>query len=320
MMRLRELSAQEYAANVLPQTAKLWAGRRDFRTYADQTLEIAQSAYGRRNYRSVGLYDGSQLVASMKRYARGVRFREERLRGFGIGAVFTPKAFRGRGYASAMLAMMLDQAKEHGDDFAYLFSDIRPQFYAELGFASLPSRTISLRADSLAHRRIIVSRLEDTDWNGVRRCFDAGERDRTWSFTRPPLVWDWLRLRMRLNCEHPIGTDAHLVIRRGRTILAYVFGMRAPERDAYLLDEFGYADDAAAALVPALLRSAAGDLRRIIGWLPLPGARELLPHGSIRKRTDAISMVAPLSARGKRWLALAQQPSSADGIWSTEHI
>ena len=63
-MRLRELSAEAYAREVLPQTAELWAGRRSVEVYADQTLALATSAYGRRFYRTIGLYDGGSLVAS----------------------------------------------------------------------------------------------------------------------------------------------------------------------------------------------------------------------------------------------------------------
>ncbi len=73
-------------------------------------------------------------------------------------------------------------------------------------------------------------------------------------------------------------------VRRGRGIRAYVFGVRVPERDAYVFDEFGFSDDDAAAIFPALLRAAAGDLRRVVGWLPPGGARQNLPRGTTRRR------------------------------------
>ena len=288
--------------------------------YVKQTLEVAAGGYGRRNYRTFGLFDGSHLVASFKRYQRTLRWQQQRLRAVGIGAVFTPEPFRGRGYASAMLAMLLDRSRDEGDDAVYLFSDIRPHFYEELGFTSLPSRAISLRADTLAHQRIEVAQIAEQDWSGVRRCFDASERTRPWALVRTPLVWEWMRLRIRHGSEHPAGVEANLVVRRGRSIGAYVLGVRAPQHDAYILDEFGFADDEAARLLPALLRAAAGDLRRIVGWLPPDGARDLLPRGSVRKRRDAIFMAAPLSAPAKKWLVAAASPSAADGIWSTDHI
>ena len=319
-MKLATIDSAAYAREVLPLTASLWAGARDFTSYAAHTDAIARSGYGRRHFRTIGLYDGTTLLASMKRYERTVHFGDHRLRAIGIGAVFTPPALRGRGYASAMLAMTLDASRSEGYDIAYLFSDIRPQFYAALGFIALPSRSISLRIDGLATPRIEVQTLGDADWGGVRRCFELCERARAWGFVRTPLVWDWLRLRIRQGGEHATGVQTNLVVRRGRGVAAYVLGVRAPEHDAYLLDEFGFADAEAAALVPALLRSAAGDLRRVTGWLPPEVARDRLPKASVRKRSNALFMATALTRPAERWLSIATAPGLADGVWSTDHI
>ncbi len=319
-MKLAPIDAAAYAREVLPLTAELWAGRRDYETYVAQTNEIAACGYGQRHYRTLGLYDGSQLVASFKRYERTVHFGARRLQAVGIGAVFTPNEFRGRGYASAMLAMVLDRSRAEGYDIAYLFSDIRPQFYNELGFTTLPSRSMSLRADGLAGSRIEVQRLDEGDWTGVRRCFELGERLRPWGFARTPLVWDWIRMRYRHDSEHAVGVQTNLVVRRGRGIAAYILGVRAPEHDAYLVDEYGFADAEAGILVGPLLRAAAGDLRRVAGWLPPDPAREALARASVRKRTKAIFMAAPLTHNGTAWLKAATAASKADGVWSTDHI
>jgi len=318
-MNLRMLDVQTYADEVLPLTAELWAGERTRERYVEQTAQVARCGYGRRHYRTIGLYDAGQLVASFKRYERVLRSGTERLRAAGIGAVFTPEALRGRGYASAMLALELDRSLAEGVDFAFLFSDIRPQFYAELGFVAMPSRSLTLRADSLPRSRVEVARLEERDWLGVQRCFDLGERHRHWAFLRTPLVWQWLQLRMRHGSEHPESIETNLVVRRRRAIAAYVLGARAPQHDAFILDEFGFADAEAAALIPALLRSAAGDLRRITGWLPPEASRDVLPHAAVRKRTKAVFMVAPLSAAAKRWVKAASSEKH-DGVWSGDHI
>ncbi len=319
-MQLRTIPAAEYARSVLPLSATLWAGRRNLRTYVAQTLEIAQGTYGKRYYRTLGLYDGSELVASCKRYERSIRVGARRLRVFGIGAVFTPEPLRGRGYASAMLAMALDAGRSEGFDAAYLFSDIRPRFYEELGFRRQPSRSIALRADMLAKGRIEIARLEERDWEGVRRCFSLLDRSRPWSFARTPLVWDWVRMRLRHGSEHVRGAEASFVVRERGGVRAYVVGMRVPERDTYVVDEFGFADDKGASALALLLRGAAGDLRRISGWLPPDGVRRLLPRGTVRERRTAIFMIAPLTSEGKRWCTLCERPSNADGVWATDHI
>jgi GNAT superfamily N-acetyltransferase len=318
-VNLKNIDFETYAVEVLPFTAGLWAGTRSQSRYVEHNSEIARCGYGRRHFRTVGLYEGKNLLASFKRYERTLRAGSQRLRATGIGAVFTAPELRGRGYASAMLAIELDRAVAEGIDLAFLFSDIRPQFYAPLGFVTLPSRSMSMRADALPTTRVEVARLDEHDWVGVARCFDLGERHRNWAFVRTPLVWEWLRLRMRQGSEHPDSVETNLVVRRGRAIAAYVLGARAPQHDAYILDEFGFADTEAAALIPALLRSAAGDLQRVTGWLPVDSTRDVLPRAAVRKRAKAVFMVAPLTAAAKQWVKAASE-SKNDGVWSTDHI
>lgn len=314
------ISPEAYAKTVLPLTEPLWANGRSFDRYVSQTLELARTDYGKKHYKTLGFRVEKNIVASFKRYERIAWLRANRLAAIGIGAVFTPPEFRGRGYASAMLAMALDEAKSQRFDFAYLFSDIHPQFYKALGFAELPSRLISFRSDALSGARVDVAPLSPKDWPGVRRCFDRTQGRRDWGFERGPALWKWVQTRTSHGSEHARGQAAHLVVRRGRSIAAYVLGQREPAHDAYVLDEFGFADAKERALVGPLLRSAAGDLRRITGWLPPDNVRELLPRGSVRKRKDAILMIAPLSPRGKQFLERAKSTGAADGVWSTDHI
>jgi GNAT superfamily N-acetyltransferase len=318
-VRLREISPQVYARDVLPLTAPLWAGSRSFDAYAAQTLELALGAYGRRHYRTLGLYDGRTLVASFKRYERTVRRETQSLRAVGFGAVFTPEEYRGRGYASVMLATALDTARADGCDIAFLFSDIRPQFYAALGFATLPSRRFLLRADTLPSLRLQLGHLRDADWPRVARVYERWDRNRTAGFARSAAVWSWIATRMRQRAAHPTWQPANLLVRRGGRVIAYVFGMRAPRLDAYLLDEFAFADAASAAAIPALLRAAAGDLQRVTGWLPPAGAREVMPKVTVRRRNDAVFMIAPLSAAG-RALLRDTTAHGGDFCWATDHI
>lgn len=320
-LRLHELPAASYARQIMPLTEALWAHGRSFDTYVSQTLELAQTTYGRRHYRTFALSDGeSDVLASFKRYERDARSGNELLRATGIGAVFTPVEHRGHGYATAMLALALDWARRDGFDFAYLFTDIHPQFYKELGFVELPSRSISVRADGLRDDRVEVQPLSDRDWTAVRKCFDACDAKRAFALTRSPVVWDWLRTRLRHRGEHPEGQRVQLCARQGKTVAAYVLGQREPRHDAYVVDEYAFIDDDAALLIAPLLRSAAGDLRRIVAWLPPAPARGVLPRGSVRKRNEAIWMIAPLTAGGTRFLEQAKKSGPADGIWSLDHI
>jgi predicted N-acetyltransferase YhbS len=319
-MRLREIAPEVYARDILPLTAPLWAGRRNFDVYVEQALETARSGYGRHHYRTIGLFDGATLVASFKRYERSIHDGARQLHAIGFGAVYTPVEFRGRGYASVMLAAELDRARSAGYELAYLFSDIRPHFYRAFGFVELPSRDLTLRAGVLPAQRVQPAALAQGDWNGVRRCFEERERERYAGFVRSESVWGWITMRIKHGSEHAAGHEFNLVVRRGRGIRAYVLGARVPERDAYVVDEYGHGGEDSAALIPALLRAAAGDLRRIVGWLPPTGPRDLVPTGTTRKRKRSIFMMVPLRPDGCRLVDRVLAQRSGDFCWATEHI
>lgn len=319
-LRLEAVTSDEYAGEVLPHTAPLWAGARSFDEYVAEFRAAAASGWGKRRFRTVGLRLGGELVATCKRYERELRCSERTYRAAGIGAVFTPSPLRGRGHATALIAAFLDAERARGTDLAYLFSDLHPAFYARLGFVALPSRTIALRADALSADRVEVAVLGDDDVSAIRRVFAALDARRPFAFTRRPLDWEWQRL-----CATSRESPAPLIrlgVRRGRTLAAYVAGRRLPAADAFVLEELAYARDDDARFVAPLLRAGAGDLRTVRGWLPPPAARDALPRGAVRARSMAIAMVAPLSAPFRT--ALRAQPfgksSPADPCWSTDHI
>ena len=318
--QLRPIETATYAREVLPLTASLWAAGRDLETYVRHTLELASSGYGRRHYSTMGLYDGSTLSASCKRYERDIRVGERTLKAVGIGAVFTPSELRGRGYASAMLASLMDREHAAGIDALYLFSDIAPAFYESLGFVAFPSRVFSLRADDLPHARMTMKHATPEDLASIRRSFVRHERMRPWSFTRTPLYWEWLYLRTRHGSEHPNGDALTFVLREGTRVDAYVTGVRSPEHDSFIVDELGLRDERERDILAPFLRSAAGDLRRIVGWLPPEPVRKHLPRGSIRRRSDAIFMVAPISKAAHAWVRAAAIGGVGDPVWSTDHI
>ncbi|HEY0614443.1 MAG TPA: GNAT family N-acetyltransferase [Candidatus Elarobacter sp.] len=320
VLRVDVLDPEEYAREVLPHSRALWAGARSFEEYVGEFTAAAASSWGRRRFRTVGLRIDGALVASCKRYERVLRCGARAYRSAGIGAVFTPPALRGRGYATALLGAFLDAERAAGTDLAYLFSDIHPSFYERLGFVAFPSRTISLRADRIPAQRVAVSALGERDATAVRRVFDALDARRPFAFARTPLDWEWQRLRDSSR-EHTGGL-VRLGVRRGRALAAYVTGRRIPSADAFVLDELAFARDDDRVLIAPLLRAAAGDLRTIRGWLPPAVAREALPRGAVRARRDAIAMAVALSAPFRAALRShqAQTGVAADPVWSTDHI
>ena len=320
-LTLAELPLERYVEDVLPHTFGLWGYGRSYEQYVTQTQELVASGYGRRYYRTLALDDGNRrTLSSCKRYEREARASNIRLRGAGFGGIFTPPQHRGKGFASAMIGLALDGARSEGFDFAFLFSDIHPHFYEQLGFRILPSRSFSLRADSLEDRRITVEAAGDSDWSAIRACFSACEAARGFAFLRTPLTWEWIRTRLRHRSDVSPGQPIRLIVRHGRSLRAYVFGRREPLHDALIVEEIAYASESARELIPSLLRSAAGDLRRIAGWLPPAPVRSILPRGSVRRRSEAIWMIAPLTQRGAAFAHAATASPSSDGVWTLDHV
>ncbi len=321
MFRIVQLAPADYARDVLPHSAALWAGDLAFADYVAQFEALCASGFGRRRFRTLGLAHDGALVASCKRYQRELRCGERAFRAAGIGAVFTPEALRGRGYATAFLGALLDNERAAGTDLVYLFSDIHPAFYERLGFVRLPSRAIALRADALPRARIAARTLADGDWPAIERCFAALEGERAFALTRPPLVWEWLRLRAR--SREASGVLVRLGVTRGRRLAAYVLGRRFPAADAFALDEFAYVDVEAAELIPPLIRNAAGDLRKVTGWLPPAPARAQLPRGAVRTRRTGVAMVLPLSPAARaawRRSGAGVVADGADAYWNADHV
>jgi hypothetical protein len=221
-----------------------------------------------------------------------------------------------------LLGELLDEERAGGRDLAFLFSDIHPAFYEKLGFAGLPSRILTLRAASLDGSPAGGVPPEARDWAAIRRCFDALEAQRAWAFRRTPAVWEWMRQKWDAPADE--GTQpVALAIRRGRDVAAYAIGRRVLGADTFVLDDFAFAGDEGRALLPALVRAGAGDLRRVSGWLPPPLAREALPRGSVRARKNAILMLVPLSRPGRTWWTAAREEALAarwDAVWAADHL
>ena len=319
MVSVEELALDEYSREVLPHSASLWADGRSFEQYARDLRDLAKSGYGRRRFKLFGVRVDGTIAASFKRYERDLRCGDRMLHAIGIGAVFTRERYRGRGLATMMLADLLDREKRQGTDLALLYSNIRPQFYEQIGFIALPSRVFTLRADSLAFERVEPAHVRDDDWPAIARCFAALDEERPYALHRTPLVWELIRARHRIQPEP--GHTINLVIRGKRRALAYCLGRRVVRSDAFVVDEFSFAGEEHAHLIPPLLRAAAGDLRKITGWLPPAPARNVLPRGTVRARRDAILMVAPLSTIARSRLKIDSRDvlrAASDPVWSTD--
>jgi len=124
---------------ILDDTFPLWHDGLTRAAYGRFWTAQIRTPWGAGHLDRVALQDGRHLVSSAKRYDLAYRIDGRIRRVLGIGAVFTPPAYRGRGAARQMLTQILETAEAEGYEYAALFSEIAPAFYEQLDFVPVPT-------------------------------------------------------------------------------------------------------------------------------------------------------------------------------------
>jgi GNAT superfamily N-acetyltransferase len=149
---------------VLGDTYDLWGDGLGRRAYARWNEAQERTPWGGHHLRRFALVDGDRLLASAKRYDLTLRLDGRLVPTLGIGAVFTPQALRGRGYARAIVAALEARALQDGAQVSLLFSEIGTPFYERLGYRQVPVTMADLEVDVQPGAPAIVVRSgEDRD-------------------------------------------------------------------------------------------------------------------------------------------------------------
>ncbi len=119
---------------ILDDTYNIWHDGLTRPAYGRLYAAQIATPWGRAHLRRLALVEGDEVHASAKLYAFDAVLDGRPITVAGIGAVFTPPASRGRGAARELIERLLDRAVADGADFALLFSEIGPDYYARLGF------------------------------------------------------------------------------------------------------------------------------------------------------------------------------------------
>jgi hypothetical protein len=111
-----------------------------------------RTAWGRDHQQWVALVQGSELLASAKRYCLAGVLDQRLVRICGIGSVFTDPIHRGHGYARALVERLLDEATDDGADLALLFSALDATWCNRNRFEKVPITEVELGVtESLRH-------------------------------------------------------------------------------------------------------------------------------------------------------------------------
>jgi len=199
-----------------------------------------------------------------------------------LGAIFTPRAQRGRGNAAAAVRAALAAASEAGDKAAMLFSDIGTRYYESFGFREIPAEEQwgPLRAPGRDRDPDMALReMRAEDLPEVIEMHDAFCASRPFAILRDVQHWEFVRTRAfsffaRLGSVHV--QQRWRVAECGGRIVGYLITVEG--RGEWNVREVGAVggDFEGMARVLRLAASAAArsGLRRFYAWLP----HELLEH------------------------------------------
>lgn len=283
----------------------LWGTGLTLTAYGRLWEEIRRLPWAARNARFlVWLDEGGGVLSSLKLYRPLVRVGGRTSRASVLGAVFTPRALRGRGHAATMLRSVVEQARRRGDPIVLLFSDIGSTFYERFGFRALPAQDhwgrIPRRAEALPPGHELRDARE-TDLPDVRRAHHEGCLRRPLAVIRDEAHWEFLLARTSgffFHLKDPrLRPRFRVVARRGR-FLGYVCAVEG--RGVWSVREVGAVQgdpDAMAEVFRAGAWAARAEgQHRFFGWLP----PELPPRLAgwrieVQSRRRALPMVLTLN-------------------------
>jgi predicted N-acetyltransferase YhbS len=296
----------------------LWGSGLSLADYVGLWQELSDTDWGRRHS---GMYvwvdDRGSLLSSVKLYQPRLRVDGRMLGVTVVGALFTPTAERGRGYASELLEAVFSKARERGDRLVLLFSDIGTDYYASRGFVTLPAEEDwgTLPRHPRAPRGWSLRPMVHADQECVYRAHDAFCRRRSLAVIRDPGHWHYLDLRSQRFFER-LGNSRvrqqRQVALAGDRFAGYLVTVEG--RGEWNVREVGASGGDPAILADVLRLGAAqarkAGLRAFYGWFP-PEVRDHLPDWGIRTRPRqrAVPMIRALDpAIDLSGLAAQRQP------------
>ncbi len=290
--------------SVLQESHSLWGAGLSVTDYVEMWEELADSRWGRAWYSWRALVDDDdRVLTTLKLYRPLLRLGETASRCATIGAVYTPRAFRGRGHAAALISATCDEAGRRGDRPAFLFTDIGTDYYRALGFTPLPGEDAlgSLAgAAARAPKGVTFRSMTADDLDAVAKAHDASTPARVLAVLRDRDHWEFLLLRAasffrRLDRS---GLDRRFMIAlESSRPIGYVIAVVGPG-EWNLREAASYDGDPATLariLAAGAADAAAASATAVWGWIPRD-VWPLVPGWRLRSqpRVRAIPMLRRL--------------------------
>jgi predicted N-acetyltransferase YhbS len=238
----------------------------------------------------VGCIDG-QVVTSLGSYPTQFQLRGETVSGFAIGSVYTRNEFRGRGIAPMLIAWVENHERQQGAELAILYSDIKPAYYAAMGYRLCPSREGWCDLRSMERGEGASKLLE---FDGPAQLDEMSAMYHGYHGAAP------------LSIQRPAGYWQVMFAKSDRDRYFWLLGTEGkhrayarltPDPHGYRISDYACADDDEQTLTDLYrtLQSAASgwNIQRLGGWMPdHPVAHECF---EITDRSTEITMIKPLN-------------------------
>lgn len=266
-------ASSEQTEQILDETFAQWGqglGRGGYRRY--NAAQLA-TPWGARCLQRLVLADGRGWVSTAKRYDLRGRLDGRDVRILGIGALFTPKALRGRGHAGELIRRMLDQAEGEGFGLALLFSEIGTAFYERLGFAAVPVDQFRLGVEPIDGPPAIPIRSgEARDIDAIAEMNVRQADGFRFAIARDAAYVHYAIAKKRLLAacsERPHNRVEFLVVEEGGRAAAYLVVLQSAA--SWMITECGDRDPSGArvgAMIQWLLQARPPGPARLRAWLP----------------------------------------------------
>jgi GNAT superfamily N-acetyltransferase len=276
---------------ILDQTYPVWNEGLSRQAYRQWNTAQRRTVWGRERLHRFALVDEQgDVVASAKRYRFDVRIGDRHGWMCGIGAVFTPEAHRGRGYASTLVERLVDDASREGALVAGLFSEIGTAFYERLGFVRVPIDEVTVNVTRAnGSPATLVRAGVDRDYESICAMHAARSAAAMFVLRRDPDAFHYALTKKRLFAGLSSAGSRQIeffVAEEGATAVAYV--VLSQNQYGWTLEEAGDRDPAGARLGAILqvlvAREPATALPLIRAWWP--AAFAVPPQLSLSRRTD----------------------------------
>jgi GNAT superfamily N-acetyltransferase len=273
---------------ILDETFPVWGEGLGRDAYGKYNRAQLATPWGAVHLQRMALVDRGRLLATAKRYDLTARVDGRQVQLMGLGAVFTPEAQRGRGYAGELLRRTLDRGAGEGFGLALLFSEIDARFYEHLGFRQLPVNqvTLSVRPGTRAGAPAIPMRSGDfgdlrsiVEMNAAQSAGYRFALSRDAEYVRHAIT----KKRLLAACGSPgHRTVEFFVVEEGGRAAAYAVLLEVGE--FVMVTECGDRDPSGArvgAMLQAILARDPSRPVRLRAWLPcgfLPPQVDITAH------------------------------------------